>query len=453
MEDKQRSWLSSPWIPGALVGVHLLLGIPAGLRTGVTGDEPVHLATGCLAWRDGEFRIDAIHPPLARMWLTWPLLVKGVKPLELRSRHLIDGNYWDPCRSWLQERHDMADMLRWPRIVNRAFIVALVFLVWLVLVRRTPLGALIAAGVLALSPNLLAHGGLATTDASFIFFYVAAILAMWRLTGRITVWWLLATGLIIGAALCCKFSSILLAPVCILLAAVRVAVPGTVEWRIARVRSLESAGNKAAALAVVLLAVAVLGYVVIWACYQFRYAAGPTDTTLIVDEQSGNRFHAERWGVDPFKVGIDPMDYPGKQIPASAWPVGVRALSAARAARLLPEAYLQGLLTVLYREKARHMFIMNRDMLHGVWYYFPVAMLVKTPISALIVLAVGVGLGIVALARMRWPWPASDPAWALCIGGVLFAAAAMNSDINIGLRHFLPVYPLLALLAAPPLAR
>ncbi len=79
----------------------------------------------------------------------------------------------------------------------------------------------------------------------------------------------------------------------------------------------------------------------------------------------------------------------------------------------------------------------------GWWYYFPAAFLMKTPL-ALVFLIAG---GLVVLVRDR------DRATAGALPFVLIPVAvyllvAMASGINIGVRHILPVYPFLLLIAA-----
>jgi hypothetical protein len=77
----------------------------------------------------------------------------------------------------------------------------------------------------------------------------------------------------------------------------------------------------------------------------------------------------------------------------------------------------------------------------GWWYFFPVALAVKTPIPFLLLFGVGTAaaLGLRGAARWRVLAPAA------AAGAILLVA--MPSRINIGLRHVLPLYPLLAVVA------
>jgi hypothetical protein len=97
-----------------------------------------------------------------------------------------------------------------------------------------------------------------------------------------------------------------------------------------------------------------------------------------------------------------------------------------------PREYLQGVLEV----KAMNAnpptgFLFGELRKGGWWYYFPVALFFKTPIPFLI-------LALAGLRRMREP--------ALIAAVIL--AIAMTSNINIGVRHVLPIYAPLAIMAA-----
>src|SRR6185369_4045796 len=83
---------------------------------------------------------------------------------------------------------------------------------------------------------------------------------------------------------------------------------------------------------------------------------------------------------------------------------------------------------------------------HGSWAFFPVLILVKSPIPFLIALTIGV---VALLRRRRRDWQRMAP----MLGAAAIVASAMPATINIGLRHILPAFPLLAVVAAIGLAR
>ncbi len=90
--------------------------------------------------------------------------------------------------------------------------------------------------------------------------------------------------------------------------------------------------------------------------------------------------------------------------------------------------------------KGHQAFLMGRHSRHGWWYFFPVALAVKSTPAELALMAL-----VVALACRPATW--RDPTrrlWLLGAGALL--AAGMASSINIGHRYMLLIYPLVILL-------
>jgi len=72
-------------------------------------------------------------------------------------------------------------------------------------------------------------------------------------------------------------------------------------------------------------------------------------------------------------------------------------------------------------------YILGQRHQLGVWYFFPVTLLVKTPLALLVLLALA-----------AWKRPRGLAAPVLYCAAILLVA--MSSHINIGVRHVLPVY-------------
>lgn len=87
-------------------------------------------------------------------------------------------------------------------------------------------------------------------------------------------------------------------------------------------------------------------------------------------------------------------------------------------------------------------YLLGRISMSGWWYYFPVALGVKTPIAFLFLLAPG---GIACWKLRRETRGASLMPVAFALG--ILAFAMMFSRVNIGVRHVLPVYAGLAMIA------
>jgi 4-amino-4-deoxy-L-arabinose transferase-like glycosyltransferase len=83
---------------------------------------------------------------------------------------------------------------------------------------------------------------------------------------------------------------------------------------------------------------------------------------------------------------------------------------------------------------------------HGSWAFFPVLLLVKSPLPFLLAVAIGAA---VLVRRQRRDWRRMAP----LVGAVAILASVIPSTINIGLRHILPALPLLAIVAGVGLGR
>jgi hypothetical protein len=83
-------------------------------------------------------------------------------------------------------------------------------------------------------------------------------------------------------------------------------------------------------------------------------------------------------------------------------------------------------------------FLLGRINQSARWYYFPVVFSLKTPLPTLI-------LAAAALSRIRWHWRE----WAVWVVPLLvYFAAAMLGNLNLGYRHILPALPFTIALAA-----
>ena len=88
-------------------------------------------------------------------------------------------------------------------------------------------------------------------------------------------------------------------------------------------------------------------------------------------------------------------------------------------------------------------YLLGQIRMHGWWYFFPVAFAVKTPIPFLLLSLTSLGVLFVSGFRQRdWRLPA------LAGCAIAIMACAMTANLNLGVRHILVLYPLLALAAA-----
>src|SRR5262245_1963836 len=184
-------------------------------RHSLTYDETIYLNLSLQSVRNRHLEPEFMRLGVAPLapFLTYAAPIALTAPAEPRRASSQAGRVQD------------AQLIRGPRFLNALLIgVPLVLLVIVWLYRRQGLAAAVLGGLLtALSPTLVAHGGLATTDESLALFSTLALAAIaWCATAP-NGWRLIVCALAIAAAMSAKYSAIYLlavAPVVFLLAAV-----------------------------------------------------------------------------------------------------------------------------------------------------------------------------------------------------------------------------------------
>jgi 4-amino-4-deoxy-L-arabinose transferase-like glycosyltransferase len=413
-------WLSAFAIVFAALRIYSVTG------TSATFDEPAHLTAGYAALAAGDYRVDPTHPPLLRMWAALPLLAWRVAPPDLSAIDRADPAAWlrqtTPfTRDYLYRGNDADRLLYAGRVMIVACGIALGVLVFFW--TRELFGdvaALIALVCYTISPNLGAHARLVTTDLGEAYFFFGAVYFLWRFCRPADVPVPLARrrksrvlpaspvnpaaqahrGDLAAAALCAafavvtKFSGLVLAPVLLLLL-----VAAVLRSRLTLTQAAAAAGT-----------FAVASFVVIWATYGFRYAPSRTPGWL---------FHVE---ANPVV-----QQHPGALFAAAAW---------IDSHHLLPNAFVEGFVYSQASARTLPSFLAGDVSTHGWWYYFPLAYAIKTPLAILVLLFAG----LIAYAKRRRELGATTLIFLIGPAAV-FLAVAMTSQINLGVRHILPVFP------------
>lgn len=402
--------------------VYLALALSSVRSKSATLDEPQHLTAGIFAARASDFRIDPEHPPLLRRWAAWTLPADALKTTAAAAVPSDWGAAWlgrdqySFCHRYLYGEPGAADLLGRARAMNLLWgvLLGLLLFAW----ARELFGFVPAAAVLTLyllEPNLLAHARLVTTDLGVTVLLLGAVYFLWRLTIRIS--WASMVGFAAFAALAAvsKFSAPILGPLAALLIGARVLARR--RWGRAA-----TASARAALGAGILLVAGVASWAAIWAAYDFRYVAAPHGAAVV-------------------RLDRDPRVY--EKLPRVAAAVGW-----SEERRLLPNAYTQGFLYGRYRGDGRPAYLLGSMSESGFRSYFPVAILAKSPVALLAALAVGIAL----LAGGRRSSLRTLDRLFLALPIVIYLGAAIASSLNIGLRHVLPIYPFMILVAGVAIA-
>jgi len=116
--------------------------------------------------------------------------------------------------------------------------------------------------------------------------------------------------------------------------------------------------------------------------------------------------------------------------------------------------YVAGIKALLHNSsEGRPAFLLGQSRFGGWWYFFPVAFLLKTPFGLHALMLVALGAAFVAAKRSggarQWM---THGARAPATGAAIFLAVVFFSGFNIGVRHVMPMIPLLAILVAQGVA-
>ena len=419
-----------------LLALHWWWALTALIGSGLTNDEPIHLTSGYSYWHLNDYRLQPENGNLPQRWVALPLLLLHPR-LDPADEPVLwaHSGQWQISYDFFFHSGNSPDYLLFCARAAMAFWSAATGLLVFCWARRWwgDLGGLISLSCYVVSPTLLAHGALATSDICAAFWLLAATGAWWRVSRQVTWDRLLLSCAATGLAFVAKFSAASLLPVFALLVTWRVMAPEPLL--IARGKAVGSrrlVSSRAGKLGVLLLLIGLHGlatWAIIWTFFGWRYSAfGPGL-------------------VRPFAFYL-PTD-----LLLSKHDLMSDAIAAAFKWKLLPEAYLHGFAHMRYQGAVRKAFLFGQFSMDGWWWFFPYAFLIKSTLGELLATDL-----LILGALSRWLKPPSLGArvaiWWHDLGSVAPLAAlgavywtlAVLSPLNIGHRHILPVYPALFIL-------
>ncbi|NKE59340.1 phospholipid carrier-dependent glycosyltransferase [Lentzea sp. PSKA42] len=334
-----------------------------------TIDEPVYVSAAVVQLEQHSLRYNPEHPPLGKLIMATGLAFADVRldpnfagdQTEL-GRHVLYESGNDPGRLLL--------LARLPMIVLTLLFGLVVLQFARDLTGRA--GGLVALALYAFSPDLIAHGSLATLDVPAAGFLLTSVWMLWR--ARNNAIYLPLAALALGAALATKMNTLAAVPVLLVLAALSTRH---------RTRNL---------VTMTLIAVAV-----VWVSYL---------------------------AVDPLLRWETPPNLPAAFVDWLPF----------------PEPYRDGMRVQFgFENRVWGGYLFGTHYEGSRWYYLPAALLVKTPLGALVLWLAGV---VVLVTRLRTAAP-----YVLAPTAVLLAAA-MSGSRDLGVRYAIFVPMFLAVAAA-----
>ena len=384
------------------------------LTYGITSqgfDEPCHVAAGIEFLDLGSYTLDPVHPTLARIAISLPLYLAGERfpdfspddPRrhdynEVGNKILYDGGHY---------RHNLN--LARCGVLPFFILTCLITFLW----SRREFGdptAFLAVALLTTLPVMLAFSSLAYTDIVAACTQCGALFAFAVWLDKPTKRSCALLGTAIGFALLSKFTSLIFLPA----AAISILICK---------RFLTSAESKSPTtprtlwikqIAVALLIAALL----LWGGYGFSFGHVREGMQLSAESMpSFQHFPAPIRSFAQKAILRDPS------IPAPALIHGLAEAWVLN--KIAPTSYLLG-----------------RTKSGGWWYFFLVGIAVKTPIPFLLLSLLGFYF-VVRMGR-RGPWTQLAPA----ASAIAILIVTMPVKYNVGVRHVLVVFPLLAIIAA-----
>ena len=454
-------WVRTRWAPlacAALIGLFAAVAWSAVVTKSPTADEPLHAAAGYVKRFHLDFRVDPEDPPLLGYWAMLPHTRRALQ-VDLTSPTFDEMLHY----MWRQWAWVVETLFRTPgndadRFFNRSRAAMLV--PGLLLGALTalwagrlggPVAAVAACALYSLDPNFLAHAPLVKNDVALALLTFALAYVAWRAGQRVNAPRALALGLILGVAVNTKFSGVLLGPVLAMLLLIRALLPR--PWIV--MGRIVASGARRLLVSVALLATSALACVgATWLSYGMRYAPTPDpalrlNVPLIAKAAARTELIARHPSREPTEDEI-------QRHPPSRF---TRAVLFADRHRLLPQAWLAGLLDTYATTRVRSAYLLGEVRRDGWWYYFPLAILFKTPLATLIAATGAIVVPVGWRARGKVHGSAVGfgiDAWdAVCLGVpmLVYGLSLITSKLNLGLRHALPLYPFAYVLIGVVVAR
>ncbi len=360
----------------------------------LTYDEPVHIAEGLDAWRNGRFQQYNDHPPLARLLCTLPLLKPRwqveVEPLpqSFRIHSILPGPV----------------SLAWrARAVNGGLGVVLGLLVWLAAANLFSASAAnFALALFAFSPSLIANFSMVTTDgaATLLIFASAWGIVCWK---RKPSWKnTIIVGFVLGLLLLAKFSTLLIFAVAVFW--MLVLISGRISFRPWRWNWRKTA------------AAVGIAFVTLWAGYFFH-------VSRLAIRNGSLTATFPNWTHPLVKPNHSRLNF-SLPVPAGEFIAGFRDLA-------------------IHNAHGQPAFFLGKTSPTGGWKsYYPVTILLKWPLA---VLALSLtGLLLTLLQRVE----VSADLWIMSSFPAVYFLFAIFAHFNLGERHILPLYPFALIFAA-----
>lgn len=425
-----------------LLSFVFLLALLSSLDDSATSDEPPHIVSGYSYLKMKDMRLNPEHPPLLKDLAALPLLFLKLNfPKEDFSWQQPDGPFWwhqfNLGGKFLYESGNNPDKIlffsRLPMIF--LLIVCGFFIFKFAKEFFNEKVAILALFFFSFSPTFLAHGRLVTTDVGAAFGVIFATFFFLKALKEPNSKNIILAGISLGISQLLKFSLILLLPFFVFLTIIWIII--FKEWR----KPLK-----------VLFYSLFLWVFTVWLVYGIQIYNYPPerqfrDTKMILESFEGGSSSIKETCITPTSIRKIKRCPAEIVIWASKKPI-IRALA----------HYGLGLLMVFQRAAGGHTTYFLGEVSASGWrIYFPFVYLIKEPLAFHLLLLIS--LCHLAL-RIKEPIyknffgklkefiEKNFVIFSMIIWLIIYWITSIKSNLNIGVRHLLPVFPFTIILTA-----
>ena len=382
-----------------------------------TMDELAHTPAGYSYIIKQDMRLNPEHPPLLKdlsglsVWLGSKITgTEIIFPNQDHSWQSDVNGQWEFGRELLFRNGNDADKIiffaRLPMILIMILFGFYVFK-WARELYGNKAG-IIALFLYSLSPTFLAHGRLVTTDvgAAAAFFIATYYIVKWLQNQNLKN--MIIAGIVFGLALLTKFSLVLLIPYFILI---------TLIWMII---------NKAWKPMFGLMFIGIIAMVLVYPVYLFHTWNYPMERQ-IADANHNLETYGNRLLADPV-LWMNTQTY--------LRPYG---------------QFFTGLLMVIQRASGGNTAYFLGEISNVAWsYYFPVIFLIKVPLALLALMLISL-FYVLPTKKLKFNSEFFNKYFAevsMLIFLIIYWYVSITSNLNIGVRHVLPVFPIFYILVS-----
>jgi hypothetical protein len=421
--------------------VALVLGVTLALMWGpmrnetATTDETVFLGAGYSYWQGHRYYLNVEHPPLMQLWSALPLQFLQVNPPSQAGTYFDGASFSNLAYTWEFQRepnenlppalesfyhypaveaglfgrqlvyggqNDADKLLFWGRFMQALVTLTTGLLVFLWAKSLSNItGGLLAMAAWCFNPLALAYGHLIITDPGIALMLPWAVWMFSRFLETPRPRTALLAGVAFAGALLTKYTAVILVPIFVVLA--------VVAWWLQKGSVHRQSPRNVFGNTFLFLAVT-------WGIVLLLYVPHWSPPQLISLEDATH------------------LQVPG-------------VFTNLRLA-LIPRDFFKGFTIMLVHVFDGHRaYLLGQWSRKGWWYYYPVAILIKTPVVLLVLFISAVTLAL----RRIWQWSFAEAS--PLIAAAIYLACAVTSKADIGIRHILPIYPLLAVVVGTEFTR